>query len=396
MDVMTCCTSRSPRHGAAPVMATFAVLLALGGCALPSTGPTTSHVVKSSAAPVDGQLGRIRVVDVTDQVIRRIALGQQRSLFSEQFGDVAPRGTLLGRGDTIDISVWEAPPAVLFGSGSTSGVTGQSVRNNASFEQMIDSNGRVSVPFAGTVQAEGRSPTEIAAEIQRRLIGRAHLPQVVVRRLDNATSAVTVVGDVAQSRRVPLGPKGERLLDVVAGAGGTKQPVNKVIVQINRGNTAATMPLETIIRDPRQNIRMAADDIVTLSFQPYSFISLGAVGHNAEVPFEATGLTLAQALGRIGGLQDQRSDPKGVFVFRMESPEAIGEGAGEGRDGAIPVVYRFDMTNPASLFLAQSFAVRNRDVIYVSNSPTADMQKFLGLLSSAAFSLTGISNVSVP
>jgi polysaccharide export outer membrane protein len=391
--MMTCSTTRSRRHAPASVTATAAALLALGGCAMPSAGPTTSRVVKAAIAPADSQLGRIRVIDVTDQVIRQVALGQQRSLFSEQFGDVAPRGTLLGRGDTVDISVWEAPPAVLFGTGASFGSIGQSARNGASFEQMIDTNGRVSVPFAGSVQAEGRSPTEIATEIQRRLNGRAHLPQVVVRRLDNATSAVTVVGDVAQSRRVPLGPKGERLLDVVASAGGTKQPVNKVMVQINRGDTAATMPLEAIIRDPRQNIRMAADDIVTLSFQPYSFIALGAVGHNAEVPFEATGLTLAQALGRIGGLQDQRSDPKGVFVFRMESPEAIGESAGAVPDSAVPVVYRFDMTNPVSLFLAQSFAVRNRDVVYVSNSPTADMQKFLGLLSSAAFSLTGIANV---
>jgi polysaccharide biosynthesis/export protein len=152
-----------------------------------------------------------------------------------------------------------------------------------------------------------------------------------------------------------------------------------------------------VIRDPRQNIRLAADDVVTLLFQPYSFTALGAVGNNAEVPFEGTGLTLAQALGRIGGLQDQRSDPKGVFIFRMEYAEAAasnGTLSTPRTDVAmVPVIYRVDMKDPAALFLAQRFEIRNRDVIYVSNSPTADFQKFLGLLSQAAFSVTGIGSL---
>jgi polysaccharide export outer membrane protein len=196
---------------------------------------------------------------------------------------------------------------------------------------------------------------------------------------------------------MPLTAKGERLLDALASAGGTKQPVGKVIVQITRGSAVASASLETVIRDPRQNIRLAADDVITLLFQPYSFTALGAVGNNAEIPFEGTGLTLAQALGRIGGLQDQRSDPKGVFIFRMEHAAAVrGDGSLSVPDtnvAMVPVVYRVDMKDSATLFLAQRFEVRNRDLLYVSNSPTTDFQKFLGLLSQAAFSLTGINSV---
>jgi polysaccharide export outer membrane protein len=53
------------------------------------------------------------------------------------------------------------------------------------------------------------------------------------------------------------------------------------------------------------------DDVVTALYQPYSFTALGAVGRNAEIDFEGTGLTLTQALGRIGGLRDDRADIKG-------------------------------------------------------------------------------------
>ena len=230
----------------------------------------------------------------------------------------------------------------------------------------------------------------------RRLAGKAHEPQAIVRIARNATANVSVIGEVATSARVPLTPKGERLLDVLAAVGGSRQPVSKTTVQITRGGIVATMPLQQVAQEPKQNIVMQADDVVNVMFQPYSFISLGAVANNAEIPFEGNGITLAQALGRMGGLRDERADVRGVFVFRLESPAALSpELAGSARrtiDGRIPVIYRLDLGNPAGFFMAQSFPILNHDVIYVSNAPLADLQKFVGIVSSMAFSIVGIKN----
>lgn len=377
---------------------TAVLLLALSGlaaCAMPSSGPSTGRVANIAKA-ADGVPANVQVIELTDSAVQRTASLQQRSNLLEQLGDVAPHGTIVERGDVVEVSIWEAPPAVLYAPATGSGNVG-ATRASAIPEQVVDTNGQISIPFVGKVIAAGRAPSEIAAEIENRLHGKAHQPQVVVRLVGNAAANVTIVGDVASSRRMPLTPKGERLLDALASAGGARQPVGKVMVQVTRGSQVASIPLETVIRDPRQNIRLAADDVVTLLSQPYSFTALGAVGHNAEVPFEGTGLSLAQALGRIGGLQDQRSDPKGVFIFRMEYAEAVGNdpilSTPRTDMPTVPVIYRVDMKNPSSLFLAQRFEIRNRDVLYVSNSPTADFQKFLGLLSQAAFSVTGIDSV---
>src|SRR3546814_4877845 len=113
------------------------------------------------------------------------------------------------------------------------------------------------------------------------------------RRIENSTANVTIVGDLSKSGRIPLTPKGERLLEALASAGGTKEPIGKLVVQLTRGGNVTTMPLDTVIRDPKQNIRLAPDDVVTLLYQPYSFTALGAVGKNSEIPFEATGMNLA-------------------------------------------------------------------------------------------------------
>ena len=373
-------------------------LIGLSGCALKSAAGPSSRAVNSAQGE---QLANadIKIVDITDEVARRIIENSRAALFSESIGDGLPIGSIIGKGDVLDIAIWEAPPAVLFGSAGGDprlSSSGSTARGTSLPEQMVDTDGRIIIPFIGSIAAAGRTPQQIAREITSRLQGKAHMPQAIVRVVRNATMNVTIVGDVANSARVPLSAKGERVLDVLASAGGVKQPVGKTVIQVTRGDTVATMPLEAIIKDPRQNIRLQPDDVVTALFQPYSFTALGATGANAEIPFEATGITLAQALGRAGGLQDHRADVRGAFLFRLEDPAALdpvlAANARTTPDGRIPVIYRIDMKDPAIFFAAQSFPVRDKDVIYVSNAPLAEFQKFVNIVSSLVYPVIAVEN----
>jgi polysaccharide export outer membrane protein len=49
------------------------------------------------------------------------------------------------------------------------------------------------------------------------------------------------------------------------------------------------------------------------------------------------------------------------------------------------VVYRVDLRNPSSFFVMQSFPMSNKDVLFVSNAPAAELQKFLNLVFSIAY-----------
>nr|VFJ44481.1 MAG: polysaccharide export outer membrane protein [Candidatus Kentron sp. FM]VFJ57562.1 MAG: polysaccharide export outer membrane protein [Candidatus Kentron sp. FM]VFK06582.1 MAG: polysaccharide export outer membrane protein [Candidatus Kentron sp. FM] len=198
-----------------------------------------------------------------------------------------------------------------------------SARASALPEQMVAADGTINVPFAGAVPVAGKSPQRIERRIARRLTGKANQPQVMVRVIRNVTSNVMVVGEVAQSMRMPLTAKGERLLDAIAAAGGVSQPVSQLTVQLTRGSMVQAMPLAEVIRAPRENVRLAPGDVVTVSFQPLSFTVLGAANKNEEISFEAQGISLAQALARAGGLEDKRADARGVFLFRFEDPLAL-------------------------------------------------------------------------
>lgn len=377
---------------------TFALLLGLSGCSssawLPSSGHGSGEVVESYSTLPSPSL---KVVDIDDAVARRLIASEKRSSFADVFGGQHLSRYQVGSGDVLEVSIWEAPPATLFGSTVFDPKAGAMTTRVTTFpEQMVTTEGEINIPFAGAVKVLGKSPQQVEAEIARRLQGKAHQPQVLVRVTRNASSNVTVVGEVAQSVRMPLTAKGERLLDAVAAAGGMRQPVGKMTLQITRGDVVQSMAMDTVIQDPKQNVVLLPGDVVTALFQPLSFMALGATGKNEEVFFEAQGITLAQALARSGGLQDSRADARGVFIFRYEEPLVIGV-AGENPpltpDGKVPVIYRVNLKDPRSFFVAQGFPIHNKDVLYVSNAPAAELQKFLNILTSVVFTAQGLGSI---
>lgn len=374
------------------------ILLGLTGCqSVGSAGPSTARVVAAAAKPKAGTA--IQIISVDLPLVQRVKSSQAALQFSSLLRDDPAGASLIGPGDVIDIALWEAPPAVLFGSTGydTRSVGGLPLAQGGNLlQQEVGVDGHITVPFIGPLRVVGRTTGDVAQEIVRRLASKAHAPQAIVRLVRNETRTVTIVGEVSASLRMPLTPRGERLLDAIAAAGGVKQPVGKTTVQISRSGQVAAMPLEAIIRDPAQNVRLQPDDVVTALYQPYSFIALGATSAQAEIPFEGGGISLAQAMGRVGGLRDERADVRGVFIFRMEDANALGMAntaqLAASADGKIPVIYRIDLRDPAGLFIARDFMIRDKDIVYVSNAPLADLQKFVNIVSSLTYSIVNLGN----
>jgi polysaccharide biosynthesis/export protein len=376
------------------LIATLALLLC--GCAnLPGTGPRSRDVEALRQQP---DARGIQIVDVDDQVARRLAALRETVLFSDEMSGRREIERTVGPGDSLEISIWEVPPATLFGAGVADPLGAPTtVRPMIMPEQVVDRDGFVFVPFAGRVRAAGQTLVAIAEDVAQRLKRKANQPEVLVRQLRSASTAVTVVGEVGTSVRMPLTPAGERLLDALAAAGGVRQPVNKTTIQVTRGSRYQALPLEAVIRDPRQNILLQPGDVVTAITQPLSVTVLGATGRNDELSFEVQGITLAQALARVGGLLDNRANPEGLFVFRFEQAGALdwpSKPVATTPEGLVPVIYRVNLRDPRSFFALQNFGVNNKDVIYVSNAPSAELQKFLNLVFSVTYPVLNLVNAT--
>ncbi|MBV8132653.1 MAG: polysaccharide export protein [Alphaproteobacteria bacterium] len=355
--------------------------VALGGCStLPTAGPTTGQVVDQS---VKDEQARFDVVDVDDNVVSTL-LAQPVESFRTRFQKYGkPPDPKIGIGDAITVTIWEAAAGGLFGSAVTTGVSPGS-RSVTIPDQVVSRDGAISVPFADRIPVAGKSPLEVQRIIEQRLADKAIEPQVLVVITKSITNSATVSGEVVSGARVPLSINGDRLLDVIALAGGAKAPVYDTFVRLSRDGVTVTIPMEKLVSEPAENIYAWPGDVLTLVQVPQTFSVFGATGQNMQVSFGAKEITLAQALAKAGGLQDLRADPAGVFLFRFEPPAVVGALKAPplaiGPGGASPVVYRLDLSDANSYFFAQRFPVEDKDIIYVANARLNELQKFFTLL----------------
>lgn len=364
-----------------------------------SQGASRSQVTSPSPTE-DSASPMIQVISVTPAVARQVSAAERTMTFPVLPSQPAPEN-LVGPGDTLEIIIWEAAPAILFRNSSSSSFLGTVTPTGTSTTslptQMVSKQGEIFFPFVGKIQVVGKTPSQIESLIVDKLRGKANQPQIIVRVAGNAANTVTIVGEVGQSTRMPLTPKGEKVLDAIAAAGGVRQPVNKSTVQVTRNGRVQSLPLETIIRDPKQNIVLQPSDVVTVYYQPLSFTVLGATGKNDEITFEAQGIVLSQAMGRVGGLIDGRADSKAFFIFRYEEPTSpvLKPNGLVTEDNKVPVVYQFDMNDPATYFLAQSFPMKNKDIVYVSSASSVELMKFLAVVTSLLAPAVSINNNAI-
>jgi polysaccharide export outer membrane protein len=375
-----------PRYGRLLPLFCFSALLA----SCQAFGPSRSQIIKGGSVPAEaGASEAIRIVHVSSEAAFQLPAQPVEASFAQALGEGRPVGTTVEIGDAVEVTIWEAPPATLFGGTAVDtriGTPISTARPTTLPELLVGPEGTISVPFAGAVPARARTLRQIEEDIVRRLRGKANAPQAQVRLVRNAATTVTVVGEVNQSGRLPLSPRGERLLDVLAQVGGVRPAVNLTTIQVTRAGRSFRMPLSAVIERSENNVILTRDDVVTVLSQPYSFIVLGAAGRNDEVRFEAFGITLAQALGRIGGLQDGRANPRGLFLFRWQDrndPAQLKD----------PVIYNFDLKDPAVYFLAQQFRMEDGDVVYITNSPIAELQRFVGIVSQTILPAATVATV---
>jgi polysaccharide export outer membrane protein len=359
---------------------------AIAGCSsLPTNGPRASKVLSEQDGERSGE-ARYSVVEVDENVIR-VLRERAGDLTLSSFG--GHRGgavdTRVGVGDAVALTIWEAGAGGLFSSAPVGlgGAVAGGTRAAGIPDQIVGRDGFIMVPYAGRVRAAGRSTTEIQRQIERALEGKAIQPQVLVTVTRPLSNTVTVIGEAVAGARIPVSPRGDRVLDIIAQAGGSRSPTSETFVQVTRGGRSARVSMQRIASDSRENIYVRPGDVITVTRDPQYFMAYGATGRSADISFDGVDMTLAKALSKAGGLIDSRADPEGVFVFRFETPEiarALGADAPNARQGGrVKVVYRINMRDPNGLFLAQQMRIFNRDLVYVSNALLSDVQKFMML-----------------
>jgi polysaccharide biosynthesis/export protein len=326
-----------------------------------------------------------KVVDVQAKNAPRLIAFADRS---------RPKDILFGIGDIISVTIFEAASGGLF-------IPAEGAVRPGNFvtipNQPVDVHGNISVPYAGAIRAAGRTQVQVQDAIVDALKNSAIKPQAIVSLVEQKTSMITVLGE-GRSARIPATTSPERMLDVIGRAGmtvttGAVGPAGAdTWVILERDGRRAVAPFGALVYESANNIYVHANDTIYMYHEPQTFIALGAVGTQKQVPFDAWRVSLAEAIGKAGGLLDVQADPAAVFLYRGEArdvAEAMGIDCSAFQGPMIPVIYVIDLRDPSGYFLASSFEVRNKDVIYVSNAFSVEATKFMTYLNNINTTVQG-------
>ena len=369
---------------------------ALTGCnALPRSGPDDAAVEKRASVRVTTPNRDVGIdyvlVDINKAILPSFAEAAATSI-RDSFGGGkgGPPDVPLGIGDVIQISIFEAQAGGLF---IPLEVAGSRPGNFITLpSQTIDRGGTLTIPYAGRIQAAGRLKELVEQDIEERLSNRAIEPQVVVSTVSRQSSEVAVLGDVNRAGKFEVTSAGERVLDLISEAGGISAPIIETYITLQRRGKSGTISYEKLQNTPAENIYLAPGDTLLVNRERRTYSVYGAAGLNGRFDFEETKLSFGEAMGKAGGLLDGRADPGQVFLYRKvarSTVNKIGVDASRFSGDEIPVIFRANMRDPGSFFAVQQFAMQDKDIIYISNSDSTELVKFLNVVNSVTSTTAG-------
>jgi polysaccharide export outer membrane protein len=369
------------RPVARPTAIVLGLALGAGGCtALPGDGPWMGGAQSGSseALPFD-------VIDLTPTTV--VAYRQPES--PDRPTSVASNLSaavhiVIAPGDSLRVRIYERYGGNIFPT-----ISGMAADLGV---QRVAEDGTIKVPVVGIVQVAGLGLNQVEDRIIQQLGNKVQEPEVIVDFDSPRTQTVMVSGDVKKPGRWSILDDIRTVVDAINAAGGPSGGGSQLAVPANQLEVVVRRDSQVILRAQLSDLLAGADipvqkgDEIVVRSNPRVYTVLGAVMKSGNVEMTKANLSLLEALGNVGGLQDQRANKTGVYVFRMG--DLLNNPTAKAR------VFRLDLYQPVSIFIAQQFGVQARDVVYVTNAPLYEYDKILSSIY-RTFSIIGVARGNI-
>jgi polysaccharide export outer membrane protein len=215
-------------------------------------------------------------------------------------GPAAADEYVIGGGDRIQVFVWGEP--------------------ELSVQALVRPDGRVSLPGAGELMAEGQTPAALEKEITSRLSALVKEPVVTVSMAEIVNSKVYIIGGGVASGVFDLKQK-TTLLQLLAGMDLTRADLTGA--HIMRGEQRVDRDFAKLLHsgDMSQNFVLRHNDVIIFPAlpEPYVYV-LGAVTQPQALAWK-DGMTLMDALLQCGGFSKFANENETVIVRRTAGKE---------------------------------------------------------------------------
>lgn len=282
-------------------------------------------------------------------------------------------GQVIAPGDTLRALIWD--------SSENSLLTSASERAAPLTDLEVSPDGRIFVPYVGEVRVAGMTPQRARMAIQNQLASIAPSAQVQISLKTGRANSVDLVSGVVKPGSYPLTDRDQSVLGLISLGGGIPSGLNNPRIKLQRDGKLYVTSVDRLFADPQLDAVLRGGDKIIVEQDARYFLSLGAAGKEAVIPFTRDYVTALEAISMIGGLTDTRADPEGVLILREYPRSALAAGTNGPREQR--VVFSIDLTSADGLFSAKSMQIYPGDVVLATESPVSSLQIALGLIGSS-------------
>lgn len=354
-------------------------LVSVAACSLPRGGPIASEIVGEKAVPED-----IQVAEVTRQSVAQIASWPKTGWHSHYHWFARSPGAssrIIQVGDLVTLTVWDNQENSL--------LLGPADRSVPLRPVEVTEAGTVFVPYVNDIMVKGLTPYQAREKIQQQMTPIAPSAQVQIDVISGPSNSVNVVTGVATPMQLPLSDRNVSILSVIAQSGGVSETIQNPLVRLQRQGKSYEIPLDSLLKDPAKNVIVRGGDNVIVEEDERYFIAVGSTENEELIYFHQEKITAIEAVSLLGGLNDARANPQGLFILRQY---AKGDVRNDGTGPIAPhVIFQFDLTKPDHLFGAKTFQVYPGDIVVASESAVKPAQAVIALVGSM-FAIANVFN----
>ncbi len=344
----------------------------LQGCIwAPGQHLSSGNLVRGDSA----DSSQVELIPITPKLLAMDRASAQATALPPALLAYQPQPYRIGPGDTLYITVWDHPELT-----SPAGAQQQPLANG----RLVRSDGTLFYPYLGTLKVAGMTNEQLREAISDKLAKYIEKPQVDVSVVGYNSQRVLLQGAFAKTDPQPITAVPLTLAQALGTAAINTQEANLSGLVLSRDGHAYHLDLDAL-----DNGSHAAPDIYLKAgdrlYLPYNdrqeAYVVGEVVRPLAITFKTDNLTLTQALGRAGGLDQTTSRGKSVYVIRGV----------KNLEQAPAKVFQLDAQSPAAFALADDFKVKPGDVVFVGaagitrwNRFVSQLLPFSGLINSAA------------
>jgi len=303
--------------------------------------------------PISAKVIALQDAEKTDMTLPRELLAYQPEVYR------------IGVGDQILVTIWEHPQ--LTNPGTT--------QNLDSASRLVRDDGTMFYPYAGSVEAAGKTVEELRRDLTVKLARFLSSPQLDVSLAHTSSQRISLSGAFVNKAPINLNNVPVSLSEALSRATVESEKADFSNLTLTRDGQVYALDLDKLTQmgAPLADVYLKAGDAIHLPYNDQKKIYLmGELRAPKSLTYRTSTISLADAIGQGGSALQASAKSNAVYVIRNTSadPAIVTQAS----------VYQMNLNDPLALVMSDRFQLKAGDVVYIGAPGIVRWNRFISQL----------------